>query len=79
LTWTFTGGTRNVVSGCDDASLDSAGTPMTTDDITAYRDQGVIPPTDMIYSVTSTTLVLRSSVSGIGIGRSGGTTFTKSP
>ncbi|HEY7374292.1 MAG TPA: hypothetical protein VIF57_19170 [Polyangia bacterium] len=77
LTWTFTQGTRNVVSGCGDASSDSAGTPMTADDITAYTNQGEFPPTNLTYSVTATTLVLTSSVSGVGVGRSDGTTFTK--
>jgi hypothetical protein len=79
LAWTFTEGTRNVVSGCPDASQDSAGTPMTADDITAYEDEGVFPPTNLTYAVTATTLVLGSSVSGLGIGRSDGTTFTKLP
>jgi hypothetical protein len=78
LTWTFAGGTANAVSGCNDASMDSTGTPMTPDAITSYRNQGLIPPTTTTYSATSTTLVLTSPGNGtVGIGRNPGTTFTK--
>ena len=81
ITWTFTGGTANAVSRCDAAfvSYESAGTPMTPDAITSYRDEGLIPPPTDNYVVTSTTLVLTNpAYSGtIGIGHSPGTTFTK--
>jgi hypothetical protein len=79
LTWTFTDGTRNVVSGCNDASHDSPGSPMTADDLTSYEGQGMIFPASLSYTMTATTLVLSSSVTGGGVGRSAGTTFTKSP
>ena len=80
LTWTFTDGTANVVSGCNDSSHDSAGTPMTMEAIAAYIEQGIIFPTDLMYVVTPTTLVVSSNVSGGGgIGRSAGTTFRKAP
>jgi hypothetical protein len=58
LTWTFTGGTANVVSGCDDASHDSAGTSMTDDAIASYREQGYIPAASVTYTATPTTLVI---------------------
>jgi hypothetical protein len=80
LTWTFTGGMANVVAGCNDASNNSPGTPMTADAVASYTDQGLIPPTTVSYTVTSTTLVLASTGSpSAGVGRSPGTTFTKSP
>jgi hypothetical protein len=78
LTWAFAGGTANAVSGCNNASNDSTGTPMTADAIASYRDQGLIPPTTTTYAVTSTTLVLTSPANAYGVGRSPGTTFTKS-
>ncbi|HEV3193228.1 MAG TPA: hypothetical protein VGY54_22120 [Polyangiaceae bacterium] len=78
LTWTFAGGTANAVSGCNPASYDTAGTPMTADSITAYRAQGLIPPTPETYTVTSTTLVLTPPGNrGFGLGAT--TTFTRSP
>jgi hypothetical protein len=77
LTWTFAGGTANAISGCNDASMDSAGTPMTPDAIASYRNQGLIPPTTTTYTATSTTLVLTSPDNRVGIGRNPGTTFTK--
>jgi hypothetical protein len=77
LTWTFTGGTTNAVSGCK--SNDSAGTPMTAADLKAYIGEGTVPPTTLKYTATSTTLVLTSSVTdSAGVAQGAGTTFTKS-
>jgi hypothetical protein len=78
LTWAFEGGQRNAISEC--GANDAAGTPLTDEDISVYRDEGLIPPESCTYAVTSTTLVLTSMVSGtLGIGHSPGTTFTKLP
>jgi len=55
LDLTVTGGTANAIIGCDAGSV---GTPMTSDTIAAYRDQGLVPATMNTYAVTSTTLVL---------------------
>ena len=78
LDWAFTSGTANAVSGCTDASLDSAGTPETADDLSDRIAQGDAPPMALTYSVTSTTLLLTSPDDGsFGVGRSPGTTFTR--
>jgi hypothetical protein len=61
MTWTFTGGTRNAVSGCPSASDDSAGFPMTADALNADIGIGIFPPTTVTYVVTPTTLELRWS------------------
>jgi hypothetical protein len=74
LTWTYTGGTANQFSGCNNPSNNSAGTPMKADDIAAFVAENMIPPTTLSYTVTSTTLVLPfSKVVGAS------TTFSKSP
>jgi hypothetical protein len=79
LTWTFAGGTTNAVSGCKSKSNDLAGTPMTTADIKAYTVEGLVPPTTLKYTATSTSLILTSSVTdSAGVGQGSGTTFTKS-
>ncbi len=81
LDWTFSGGTANQVTGCSDPSTNSSGTPMTSDAIASYRNQGMIPPATTTYDVTATTLLLTSpDVQHIGIGRGPqGTTLTRSP
>ncbi len=73
---TFTGGTANAIVGCD---AGSAGTPMTSDAIAAYRNQGLVPATMNTYAVTSTTLVFTptpSNPSIVGLATNP-TTFTK--
>jgi hypothetical protein len=71
LTWKFTHGTANAVSGCNAASNDSPGTPMTSDAISDYIDEGLVPPMAVTYLLTSTTLALTP---GLGPNT---TTFTK--
>ena len=80
LTWTFTGGTANAVSGCGTASSDSPGTPMTAEGIAAYTAEGLVPPTTETFTVTPTTLVLTPPAGATqGTGLSSSTTFTKLP
>ena len=74
LTWTFVGGTRNAVSGCNTPSNNYGGTPMTAADVAAYTDQGLIPHATVDFAVTSTTLTLTP-----GIGFRSSTVFTRSP
>ena len=79
VSWTFATGTANSVSGCNDPSGDSAGTAMTEEAIASYREQGLIPPSTVTYSVTSTALVLNPGVSSNkAVGLSASTTFAKS-
>jgi hypothetical protein len=76
LTWTFTDGTANAVSGCNTPSYNSAGTPMTVEALEAYRDQGLVPPETTNFTVTSTELILNPTVTN-AVGLSARTTFTK--
>ena len=52
LTLTFTSGTANIVSGCNDAASDSPGQPLTTATIAAETAEGLIPGTTETYTVT---------------------------
>jgi hypothetical protein len=80
LTWTFTNGTADAVTGCSDASSDSPGSPIPADAIDSLIGQGWIPPYTVSYSVTPTTLILSSSdTAHVGVGRGAGTTFAKVP
>ncbi|SRR6266498_136704 len=76
VTWSYDTGTVNAIEGCDDASLDMAGTAATPDAIVSYTEQNILPPATEVYTRTATTLVLTP-----GFGRSPGTStvFTKSP
>lgn len=58
LTFEFDGGFANALSGCDDPSRDSAGTPLTPDAIAAYTEQGILPASNQAYSVDSDELTL---------------------
>jgi hypothetical protein len=71
VTWTYGTGTVNAVEGCDDASLDRAGTTATRDAIASYTAQNILPPATEAFTETPTTLVLTP-----GFGTS--TTFSKS-
>jgi hypothetical protein len=64
LTLTFAGGTVNAVF-CTDAAKNSAGSPATDADITAFTDEGLILPRTESFSLTSTTLTLTP---GLGLG-----------
>ncbi len=58
LTLTISGGLANTVSGCEDATSDATGTPMTPEDVTGYTAQGLLLPAVETYTVNATTLVL---------------------
>jgi len=78
LVWIFTGGMANQLSGCDDASMNSPGTPITADAATIEMTQGLILPTTMTYVVISpSTLVLASQNADLSVNRSLGTVFMK--
>ena len=79
LSWTFGSGTANIVTGCEDPSLDGDGTSMTADDAQAYVEMGDLPPTMVEYTVSASELFLiaPSDPTG-GVARDHGTTFTKS-
>jgi hypothetical protein len=78
LRWTFAGGTANEVTGCNTASDDDPGTPMTDDAVTSYIAQGQVPPRAVAYTVTSTTLTLNPTVRD-AVGLSNSTTLEKTP
>jgi hypothetical protein len=71
LTWSYGTGRVNAIEGCDDASLDAAGTAATPDGIASYTAQNILPPATEAYTETQTTLVFAP-----GFGSS--TTFMKS-
>jgi hypothetical protein len=75
VTWSCDTGTVNAVPGCDDPSLDQAGTAATPDVIASCTAQNILPPASEAYVETPTTVVLTP---GFGRG-SRPTTFTKSP
>lgn len=78
LTWAFNDGTANEVAGCRNPADDSAGAPMTSDDVTANIEQGHLPPTTVSFDVTASTLRLTSpDKSTAGVARGAGTTFTR--
>jgi hypothetical protein len=78
LTWAFTDGTANAVAGCHNPADDSAGTPMTPDDVTTHIEQGHLPPTTVRFDATASILLLTSpDKSTAGVARGAGTTFTK--
>ena len=62
LTWTFLHGTKGVVVDCTPASLEMAGTPMTTEDVDPYITKGLVPPTSVIYAVTQSEVVFYAIV-----------------
>lgn len=64
LTLTIAGGTDNAVSLCAAATMDSAGSPMTPADITAFTAQGLLLATTQTYTVNSNTLVLTDTTTG---------------
>jgi hypothetical protein len=66
--------------GCNDVSMNLAGTPMTEDALVAYIDVGLIMPMSVTYEVTDSTLVLDAHDDGkqSGIAKGGGTTLTRS-
>jgi hypothetical protein len=72
VTWSYDTGTVNAVLGCDDPSLDMAGSAATPDAIAAYTSENLLPPATEGFAQTQTTLVLTP-----GFGNS--TSFTKSP
>jgi hypothetical protein len=72
VTWTYATGTVNAIEGCDDASLNSAGTAATPEAIASYTAQNILPPATEAYRESQTTLVLTP-------GFRTSTTFTKSP
>lgn len=72
VTWTYDTGTVNAILGCDDPSIDSAGTAATPEAIAAYTAEHILPPATEAFAQTQTTLVLTP-----GFGSS--TTFTRSP
>lgn len=71
LSWTYGTGTVNAVEGCDDGSLNAAGTAATADGVASFTAQNILPPATETYTETATTLVLTP-----GFGTS--TTFAKS-
>jgi hypothetical protein len=56
VTWTYGTGTVNAIEGCDDASLNTAGTTATPDGIASYTAQNILPPATEAYAETQTTL-----------------------
>lgn len=58
ITWIYGAGTVNAVEGCDDASLDAAGTAAAPDAIASYTSQNILPPATEAYTETQTTLVI---------------------
>jgi hypothetical protein len=80
LTWAFTDGTANQVTECNNPSENSAGTPMTSDGVASYIEQGHLPPTALTFHATASTLLLSSTdTSTAGVARGAGTTFTRVP
>jgi hypothetical protein len=76
VTWSYDTGTVNAVEGCDDASLDRAGTAATPDGIASFTEQNILPPATEAYTQAATTLVLTPGFEGTS---GTGTVFTKSP
>ena len=72
VTWTYDTGTVNAILGCDDPSVDRAGTAATPEGIAAFTAQNILPPAMEAFTQTPTTLVLTP-----GFGTS--TTFAKFP
>ena len=76
VTWNYDTGSVNAILGCDDASLDMAGSAATPDAIASYTEQNILPPATEAYTQTPTTLLLRPGFEGSS---GASTTFTKSP
>ena len=80
LTWGFTDGTANQVTECNNPSENSAGTPMTSEGVASYIEQGHLPPTALTFRATASTLLLSSTdTSTAGVARGAGTTFRRVP
>lgn len=75
LSWTFSSGVANVITGCRDPRHNDEGTRITAEDVDGYIGQGLVPPKTVTYSVTSTTLILNPAI--VGTNLSSRTVFNK--
>ncbi len=71
---------RGAQQALTNPSENSAGTPMTSDGVASYIEQGYLPPTALTFHATASTVLLSSTdTSTAGVARGAGTTFTRVP